>query len=64
LGYGFLNIGADVLGLRQYCQSIMAAVTKRATGENKSGASGFRVGSPNMLGSATCRPTMAIKQFG
>jgi 4-hydroxy-2-oxoheptanedioate aldolase len=36
LGYGFLSIGADVVGLGQYCQSIMAAVTQRATGENKS----------------------------
>ncbi len=29
LGYRFLSMGADVVGLSQYCQSIMAEFTKR-----------------------------------
>ncbi len=31
LGYRFLNLGADVVGLSQYCNSIIAEFTKRPT---------------------------------
>jgi 4-hydroxy-2-oxoheptanedioate aldolase len=34
LGYRFLAMGADVLGLSQYCKSIMAEFTKRSSTEN------------------------------
>ncbi|MEI7437868.1 MAG: aldolase/citrate lyase family protein, partial [bacterium] len=36
LGYRFVSMGADVVGLSQYCKSIMADFTKRSVEESKS----------------------------
>lgn len=36
MGYQFINLGADVVGLSQYCKQIMAAINQTKTAEGKS----------------------------
>ena len=36
LGYRFVSMGADVVGLSQYCKGIMAEFSKRPVAESKS----------------------------